>query len=53
MADGHKGMDSESEEIRDILITISVIAKRLASKLENAGMEEPEDGKNEDAVGGA
>ncbi len=34
MADEQRKLDGETEEIRDILIAISVVAKRLATKLE-------------------
>lgn len=42
MADEQKTMGNESEEIRDILIAISVVAKRLATKLENGQIQEDE-----------
>ena len=37
---------SDNEEIRDILITISVIARRLASKLE-AGRQQTQENEHE------
>lgn len=49
MADEQETTGSESEEIRDILIAISVIAKRLASKLEGK-MQEVNHEKNEGTV---
>lgn len=49
MADEQKVMDGETEEIRDILIAISVVAKRLATKLEGKKQQtqEVQHGKNE------
>jgi hypothetical protein len=38
MADRQEKQDAE--EIRDILIAISVVAKRLATKLENGQLQE-------------
>jgi len=40
MADEQKRMDGETEELRDILLAISVVAKRLATKLENRQLQE-------------
>lgn len=47
MADTQKKPDGNAEEIRDILIAISVVAKRLATKLESKiqQMQEEENGK--------
>lgn len=55
MVDEEKTMDSETEEIRDILIAISVVAKRLATKLEDKKqqMQEAQYGKNERTCNGA
>ncbi len=33
-------MDNEQEELRDILIAISVVAKKLATKLETGQLKE-------------
>ena len=40
MADKQNAMDETTEDIRDILIAISVVAKRLATKLENGKLQE-------------
>lgn len=40
MADEQKRMCGEAEELRDILLAISVVAKRLATKLENSQLQE-------------
>ena len=43
----------EAEEIRDILIAISVVSKRLATKLENSKFkEETDNGEKEDGYSG-
>lgn len=46
MADGRTKPCGDAEEIRDTLIAISVIAKRLASKLETRNRKTKEE-KNE------
>ncbi|MCR5487428.1 MAG: hypothetical protein K6F35_07830 [Lachnospiraceae bacterium] len=46
MTDRDRTMEKEAEEIRDILIAISVIAKRLATKLEDSQMEEERNEKH-------
>lgn len=40
MADEQRRMNAEEEEIRDILIAISVVAKCLATKLEKGQTQE-------------
>ena len=46
MADRKKVQDSE--EIRDILIAISVVAKRLATKLEKSKLQEDHNEQKEE-----
>lgn len=46
------GADVYDEELRDILIAISVIAKRLATKMENAMRSETQESKAETSQGG-
>lgn len=52
MADTQKKPDGGAEEIRDILIAISVVAKRLATKLESKiqQMQEEQNGKEKRTV---
>ncbi len=46
------GADVYDEELRDILIAISVIAKRLATKMENAVRSESQKSKAKTCQGG-
>lgn len=49
MVNEQKGLTGEAEDIRDILIAISVVAKRLATKMENSKfMEETENAKKQE-----
>lgn len=52
MADTQKKPDGGAEEIRDILIAISVVAKRLATKLESKiqQIQEEQNGKEKRTV---
>ena len=43
---------SYDEELRDVLIAISVIAKRLADRLEQNGKTEVQDGQEAGNLGG-
>lgn len=46
------GTDTYDEELRDILIAISVITKRLATKMENAARSESQESKANRRQGG-
>ncbi len=46
------GADVYDEELRDILIAISVIAKRLATKMENAARSGSQESKAKECQGG-
>ena len=46
------GADVYDEELRDILIAISVIAKRLATKMENAARSDSQESKAKTCQGG-
>ena len=46
------GADAYDEELRDILIAISVIAKRLATKMEAAVRSESQESKANTSQGG-
>lgn len=52
MAETQKKPDGGAEEIRDILIAISIVAKRLATKLEDKiqQMQEEQNGKEKRTV---
>ena len=46
------GADAYDEEVRDILIAISVIAKRLATKMESAARSGSQESKANECQGG-
>ena len=46
------GADVYDEELRDILIAISVIAKRLATKMETAARTDSQESKANTSQGG-
>ncbi len=46
------GADAYDEELRDILIAISVIAKRLATKMETAARSGTQESKAKTSQGG-